>query len=116
MRILVQVLVQKYAPRLFAKFSTKSFSGTGLELYISRNIIEAHDGKIWAKNNIDQGNTGRYLFFQSTIKLNQQQQKVLWNIFKMDSYRFVNAMSSVNNFECNIIIIRYVANSCIRYI
>jgi signal transduction histidine kinase len=40
-------------PRLFTKFATKSTSGTGLGLFISKSIIEAHGGKIWAENNAD---------------------------------------------------------------
>ena len=40
-------------PRLFTKFTSKSSKGTGLGLFISKSIIEAHGGKIWAENNID---------------------------------------------------------------
>ena len=39
------------AQNLFTKFVSGSDSGTGLGLYISKNIIEAHGGRIWARNN-----------------------------------------------------------------
>lgn len=48
-------------PRLFSKFATKSYSGTGLGLFISKSIVETHGGKMWAENNLD-GKGATFLF------------------------------------------------------
>lgn len=52
-------------PKLFSKFATKSEEGTGLGLYISKKIVEAHGGKIWAENN----KNGRGSTFYFTLPL-----------------------------------------------
>jgi two-component system sensor histidine kinase VicK len=52
-------------PRLFTKFASKSDIGTGLGLFISKNIVEAHGGKMWAENNPD----GKGAIFTFTLPL-----------------------------------------------
>jgi CheY-like chemotaxis protein len=49
-------------PRLFTKFATKSEKGVGLGLFICKNIVEAHNGKIWAENNVDSGGGSTFAF------------------------------------------------------
>ncbi len=50
-------------PRLFEKFTTKSDKGTGLGLYISKNIIDAHGGRIWGQDNNKYGKKGAEFVF-----------------------------------------------------
>jgi len=65
-------------PRLFEKFISKSYQGTGLGLFISKSIIKAHGGRIWNENNnnVDkdskEGGTTFY-FSLPLVKKNHQQ-------------------------------------------
>jgi signal transduction histidine kinase len=64
-------------PRLFSKFVTKSYQGTGLGLFISKGIIEAHGGKIWAVSNnniIADEEKGATFYF--TLPVSDQQQQL----------------------------------------
>jgi two-component system sensor histidine kinase VicK len=58
-------------PRLFSKFASKSFKGTGLGLFISKNIVEAHGGKIWAENNADGKKGATFTFSLPLSKLKE---------------------------------------------
>ena len=58
-------------PRLFEKFATRSISGTGLGLYISKSIIDSHGGKIWAYNNKD----GKGATFTFTLPVDKKSKK-----------------------------------------
>ena len=58
-------------PRLFTKFASKSTKGTGLGLFISKSIVEAHGGKIWAENNID----GKGATFSFSLPLSDQSEQ-----------------------------------------
>jgi signal transduction histidine kinase len=52
--------------KLFQKFTTRSDKGMGLGLYLSRKIIEAHGGEIWAANNTN----GRGATFGFSLPVN----------------------------------------------
>ncbi len=69
-------------PKLFTKFASKSFQGTGLGLYLSKKIIEAHGGQMWAQNN----GAGKGATFSFSIPLtnrcNHQTYNKLNNVIK----------------------------------
>ncbi|MBV9176844.1 MAG: HAMP domain-containing histidine kinase [Nitrososphaeraceae archaeon] len=62
-------------PRLFSRFVTKpETGGTGLGLFISKNIVEAHGGRMWAQNNKDD-NERKGATFTFTLPVSTQQQQ-----------------------------------------
>ena len=56
---------QEDIPHLFMRFSQgtskKRSTGTGLGLYLSRQIVEAHGGKIWLESKISKGSEFTFL-------------------------------------------------------
>jgi anti-sigma regulatory factor (Ser/Thr protein kinase) len=88
-------------PRLFTKFATKSTAagGTGLGLFISKSIVEAHGGRIWAENNreLSKGDNGATFYFTlpilTTSAVNDNQMRVrslhqLWQLCKTIRKKF----------------------------
>src|SRR5919106_1186967 len=62
-------------PRLFTKFATKSYKGTGLGLFITKSIIEAHGGTISAENILDRERGATFTFTLPLSKKQQQHQE-----------------------------------------
>ncbi len=55
--------------KLFEKFATGSYGGTGLGLFISKNIIESHGGKLWFEDN----ENGKGVTFYFTLPIFNEQ-------------------------------------------
>ena len=75
-----QGLDPEVMPHLFTKFGTKSplhgvQMGTGLGLFISKSIIEAHGGKIWAENNNGSDGTGGAIFYFTLPIVNKEEKE-----------------------------------------
>lgn len=62
-------------PNLFKRFSQgttkKRSTGTGLGLYLSRQIVEAHDGKIWLESKVNKGS--EFSFLLTNVKVEEKQ-------------------------------------------
>jgi len=69
----------EFMPRLFTKFATKSYQGTGLGLFIARSIIEAHSGRMWAENNNNDSDTkhkgATFYFTLPVVNINEHTRK-----------------------------------------
>ena len=63
-------------PQLFSTFASKSFEGTGLGLFIAKNIVEAHNGKVWAENNNINTHREKGDIFSFTLPTINKQQNV----------------------------------------
>jgi two-component system, OmpR family, sensor histidine kinase VicK len=63
-------------PKLFSKFASKSYQGTGLGLFICKSIVEAHGGKIWAENNNNTQEKKGATFYFTLPTINRRQQHV----------------------------------------
>ena len=71
-----EVIPKEAMPRLFTKFFRVSGSleqgskGTGLGLYITKAIVQMHNGKIWAESTLGKGST-----FSFTLPVATEEQK-----------------------------------------
>ncbi len=59
-------------PNMFKRFSQgtnkKRSTGTGLGLYLSRQIIEAHGGKIWLESKVDKGSSFSFILTDAIVE------------------------------------------------
>ena len=70
---------QEDIPNMFQRFSQgtskKRSTGTGLGLYLSRQIIESHGGKIWLESTLNKGSEFSFLLTDSVI---QKEGSLVW--------------------------------------
>ena len=65
-------------PNMFQRFSQgtskKRSAGTGLGLYLSRQIIESHGGKIWLESKINKGS--EFSFILTDVVKNPEKERL----------------------------------------
>ena len=72
----------KILSKLFIKLTpTDSNAGTGLGLYICKNIVEAHGGKIWAENNSDDKGAIFQFTLPIVLQISEEQQQIKTKTF-----------------------------------
>jgi two-component system sensor histidine kinase VicK len=73
-------------PKLFSKFITNSDAGTGLGLFISKNIVEAHGGKMWAENNNSDNKDGKGggATFRFSLPISKENSSIIRNKSKVN--------------------------------
>ncbi len=68
-------------PHLFTRFSQgtskKRSTGTGLGLYLSRQIVEAHEGKIWLESKMTKGSEFSFLLPNAVVKDSVDERQVV---------------------------------------